>query len=496
MTGKSRHNDDSRADPQADPQADSGPDLGARDTIFAPASGRGPAGVAIIRVSGPGAAAALDALAGGAGPPRVAERRRLVHPQTAELLDHGLVLWFPGPASFTGEDVAEFHVHGGLAVVAAVAGALAAVPGLRLAEPGEFTRRAFENGKLDLTAAEGLADLVSAETEAQRKQALDQSGGALAALYDGWRARLMALLAHLEAGIDFAEDEVDPVAHGEIAAGLARLEAEMGSHLEDGHRGERLRDGLYVAVLGPPNAGKSTLVNALVRRQTSIVSEQAGTTRDVIEAHLDIGGYPVILADTAGLRADAEGVEGAGVALALERGRQADLKLMVLDLTAATEPATEQDGVAELVREQIDRETLVIFNKTDLVDGPRAEAEASAEKAAAGLEIGNLGFCAVSARDGGGLDVLLGKLGAAVSERLSGGPGAGSPVLTRQRHRTALEACQGALARCREACGSGAAPELVAEDLRLAVRALGRITGSVDVEDLLDIVFREFCIGK
>jgi tRNA modification GTPase len=396
--------------------------------------------------------------------PRHATLARLVDPGSGELLDRALVLWFPAPGSFTGEDVVEFHVHGSPAVIDGMLTALAGLPGCRLAEPGEFTRRAFENGRLDLSAAEGIADLIEAETAAQRRQALEQSGGGFARLTEGWAQRLTRLLAHLEAAIDFPEEELPADLIAALDTDVAALAAEITERLADGRRGERLRDGFAVALIGPPNSGKSSLLNALAGRDAAIVSATAGTTRDVIEVHLDLGGYPVILADTAGLRDEAGDIEAEGIRRALSRAESADITVLVLD-------GTDPDQKARFAP-LIDERTLVVWNKCDL----GVVAEPGAEDRL------------VSARTGQGLGDLVAELGRRAAARLAGPPA----IVTRARHRAALEECVAALMRAR---GAGL-PELIAEDLRLAVRALGRITGRVDVEDLLDVIFREFCIGK
>ena len=439
-------------------------------TIFAPATAPGRGGVAIVRVSGPLAGTALTALTGRPLPaPRMAAFVRLAVPDTGEFLDQGLVLWFPAPHSFTGEDVAEFHVHGGRAVIAGVIGALAGLPGLRIAEPGEFSRRGFENGKFDLTAAEAIADLVDADTAAQRRQALRQMEGELGRLYDGWRHRLTRALAHLEADIDFPDEDLPEGVAGMVRPELEALAQEIAAHLNDNRRGERLRDGIHIAILGAPNAGKSSLLNLLARREAAIVSERAGTTRDVVEVHLDLGGFPVVLADTAGLREAADEIESEGIRRALDRAANADLKLAVFDATSLPEVDAQTLGV-------VDDQTLVVLNKVD-------RAARLVE------EIGGSRAMHVSARTGEGLPELLLTLTSAVQERFEA---PSVPALTRARHREALEDCAASLQRAMVAV----LPELTAEDVRLASRALGRITGRVDVEDLLDVIFRDFCIGK
>ena len=441
------------------------------DTIYALSSAPGRAGVAVLRVSGPRAGGALAALAGKVPRPREATLARLKN-GGGETLDRALVLWFPAPASFTGEDVAEFHVHGGRAVVEGVLVALAAL-GLRIAEPGEFTRRAVENGKFDLTGAEALIDLIDAETEAQRRQALRQHEGALAALYDGWRARLLHALAWTEATIDFSDEELPEDAADRARAQAAEMLKEIQVHLDDAHRGELVREGLFITVIGQPNSGKSTLVNALARREVAIVSETAGTTREVIEVRLDLGGYAVTLADTAGLREAAESVEAEGVRRALARAEAADLVVLVLDGTAADPFA----GIPDAARAKA---SLTVWNKADV-----------------GFPVAREGL-AISARTGQGLPELIAVLTALAKDRLS--TASAAPLLSRARHREALQEAAAALARALDTPDTAtpelAAPELFSEDLRLALRALGRITGRVDVEELLDVVFRDFCIGK
>ncbi len=443
-------------------------------TIYALATAPGVAGIAIIRVSGPDAGKALEAMTGERVAPRFAKRVKITNPKTSEPIDDGLVLWFPGPASFTGEDVCELHVHGGHAVVQGVLEGLGGVSGLRLAEAGEFTRRAFENGKMDLTAAEGLADLVAAETAAQRKQALRQLDGELGRIYETWRERLLAALAHREANIDFSDEDLPDGIDSAANAELADIEQEIGAHLADNRRGERLRSGLLIAIIGPPNAGKSSLLNQLARRDAAIVSEVAGTTRDVIEVHLDLGGFPVIVADTAGLREGGEAIEAEGVRRAHAKAENADLRLAVFD--GATWPDTDPMTAA-----LVDDDTVVVVSKADL------------GVLAVPLEVGGQKALAISAQTGDGIDDLL----AAIDGRVHGMINApAAPALTRLRHRDALEECHAALGRFLGATERDKTPELAAEDLRLAARALGRITGRVDVDDVLDVIFRDFCIGK
>ncbi len=442
------------------------------ETIFALATAPGRAGIAVVRLSGPAAGAALAAMTGILPPPRRAQRVTVRNPDDGDIIDDGLALYFPAPASFTGEDVAELQLHGSRAVIAAVVEVLGRLPGLRPAEPGEFTRRAFFNGKLDLTAVEGLADLIAAETAAQRRQAVRQLGGELGRLYEGWRHRLLRALALVEADIDFPEEGLPMDLRAEAAREVETLAGEIAVHLADGQRGERLRDGVSVAILGPPNAGKSSLLNALARRDVAITAATAGTTRDVIEVALDLGGYPVVLADTAGLR-EAEGeIEAEGVKRARARAAASDLKLVLVDASDPTE--------AEAVRALLGPDAILIANKIDrLADhGPLAVDSLGAGPA-----------LRLSVATGAGLGELLRRLEAMIGERLAGG---GAPVISRARHRAALGEVGAALRRF----ASAILPELAAEDLRRAVQALGRITGRVDVEDLLDVIFREFCIGK
>jgi len=429
------------------------------ETIFALASGAGRAAVAVLRISGPESAALLAALCGAPPPPRRASLRRLAGPDGTPL-DRALVLWLPGPASYTGEDSAELHLHGGRAVIDAVADALAAL-GARPAEPGEFTRRAFLNGRMDLTEAEGIADLIDAETEAQRRQALRQTEGALAGTLRGWADRLRLLLAEQEALIDFPDEDLPPETEERVRGEIEALAAAMAARLADGRRGERLREGLTFVIAGAPNVGKSSLVNALAAREVAIVSPLPGTTRDALEARVALGGVPVTLVDTAGLREAGDAIEAEGVRRALVHARAADL---VIEVVVAGEAGGSGGGERDPAR-------LLVANKTDL---------------GGAVPVGALG---VSAATGQGLDALRDALAAraATLTRVEG-----PPPLTRSRHRAALIEAEERLRAARIAEW----PELRAEDLRLALRAIGRITGHVGVEDILDTLFARFCIGK
>lgn len=437
-------------------------------TIFALSSGRPPSAIAVVRVSGPQAGKVATALVGKTLLPRLATRA-LLRDVGQRPIDDAVVLWFPGPASATGEDVAEFHVHGGRAVLAALVAALAGFENVRAAEPGEFTRRAFENGKLDLTEAEGLDDLIHADTDRQRRQALRQLKGLLGDKARDWRARIIEASALIEAGIDFS-DEGDVPAEL-IAPALARIEAllaEIRQVLAAEGRSERLRDGLVVAIAGPPNVGKSTLMNQLARREVAIVSPHAGTTRDVIEVQLDLDGYPVTVIDTAGVRETDDPVEQEGIRRALARAADADL---VLWLTDSPEMMIRHEGAAPV---------WIVRNKIDLGVPGRPLAEGAGRPA---FEI--------SASRGDGVADLMEALVGFAQDYFGGGEGG---LIGRARQRALLEQTAASLARSIDVIGVG--EELAAEELRAAAHALGRLLGRVDVEDILDVIFREFCVGK
>ncbi len=432
-------------------------------TIFALSSAPGRAGVAVIRVSGPAARQTLEMMTGRLPEPRFAAFRTIKHPKTGDVLDRAVVVWFAAPKTETGEDIVEFQVHGSRAVITALLSALGEIAGCRLARPGEFARRAFENGKLDLAEIEGLADLIEAETEAQRRQALAQTSGSLSNLYDGWRTRLIEIAALVEAAIDFSDEgDVSASAFNEARKRAETLQKEIAAHLDDGHRGEILREGFRVALLGPPNAGKSSLLNALARREAAIVSAEAGTTRDVIEVRLDLAGLAVIVSDTAGIREASSDVEREGIRRSLAAARDADLVLWLAENPESIPPLN------------FSRETsLAIRSKQDLA-----------------LDSDFDGL-AVSAKTGAGIDQLIAEIAKRASEAVGS---ATEPALTRARHREALENTLDDIGAFLN--GPPGPVELRAEDVRRAAHALGRITGRVDVEDVLDQIFSRFCIGK
>lgn len=438
-------------------------------TIFALSSGQPPSAIALVRVSGPQAGKVLTALAGKLPSPRMAARA-LLRDLGQRPIDDAVVLWFPAPASATGEDVAEFHVHGGRAVLAALFATLSGFDDVRPAEPGEFTRRAFENGKLDLTEAEALDDLIHADTDRQRRQALRQLKGLLGDKARDWRAGIIEASALIEAGIDFS-DEGDVPAEL-IAPALAKVKAlltEIEEALAEQGRSERLRDGLVVAIAGPPNVGKSTLMNQLARREVAIVSPHAGTTRDVIEVQLDLDGYPVTVIDTAGIRETDDPVEQEGVRRARARAADADLVLWLADSSGAEEGQGGTTAPVWLVR-----------NKIDLDGADRPVAESSGGR-----------VFRISASRGDGLPELIAAMVGFAQIYFGSSEGG---LIGRARQRKLLQETAGALRRCVDVIEQG--EELAAEELRAAAYSLGRLLGRVDVEDVLDVIFREFCVGK
>lgn len=446
-------------------------------TIFALSSGRAPTAIAIIRLSGSQARVAVESLCGKIPAPRMAQFATLRN-ENREPIDEGVVLWFPGPHSVTGEDVAEFQVHGGRAVIAAMFEALGKIDGLRPAEPGEFTRRAFENGKLDLTEAEGLDDLIHADTDRQRRQALRQLKGLLGNHARDWREQIIKASALVEAAIDFSDEgDVPDDLIGPAKERVKQLLAEIENALAAGKRGERLRDGLVVAIAGAPNVGKSTLMNALARRDVAIVSPYAGTTRDIIEVHLDLDGYPVTLIDTAGIHDTSDPIEQEGIRRAKARAADADLIFWLVDGRAGE--ANINPSVVEwneAVPNDPDR-IWVIRNKLD-------DLMSSIVKTSDGQPI-----FSISAKNGRGLSELTDGLVRFASSHFDDE----ASLITRTRHRALLQETVNALGhglRMREE------PELIAEELRIAIHSLGRLIGRVDVEDILDSIFRDFCIGK
>lgn len=451
--------------------------MSTRPTIFALSSGRPPAAVALVRVCGPDARRALEQLIGRVPPPRRATLARVCDPNSGEVIDEALALWFPGPHSETGDDIAELQLHGGRAVIAAVLEALGGIGNCRPAEPGEFTRRAFDNGRLDLTQVESLADLIAAETPAQRRQAFRQLKGLIGDRSEAWRQQIIEALALVEARIDFS-DEAD-VPEGLVGPALhaaRQLRGAIAAALAGSERGERLRDGLVVAIAGPPNAGKSTLLNRLVRREAAIVSPFPGTTRDVIEVHLNLDGYPVTLLDTAGIHDSDDPVEQEGVRRARTRASAADLVLWVTDASAV---GLDRRGDDKNVNKSV---VWDVHNKADLL----------VDKLCINCEYPSVDSFSISAATGIGMEVLLGALSRYAADYFAA---AETSVVTRARHRRALEETVAALDRAL-AHGTDGGEELIAEELRSAATALGRLTGRVDVEDVLDVIFRDFCIGK
>ncbi|PQA74201.1 tRNA uridine-5-carboxymethylaminomethyl(34) synthesis GTPase MnmE [Brucella oryzae] len=435
-----------------------------QDTIFALSSGRLPSGVAVLRISGPKVRFVLETIIGTVPPPRYAAYK-LFRDRNGNPIDRGLVLFFPGPNSFTGEDCAEFHLHGGKAVVEKLLSEMGELPGCRIAEAGEFTRRAFSNGKMDLTIAEGLADLIAAETEGQRRLALQVASGAQRELYTEWRQRLLRARAFIEAELDFAdESDVPGSVSDQVWQSLTLLEREIENHIASGKRASMLRDGLHVVIVGAPNAGKSSLLNFLAGREVAIISEEAGTTRDLLEVKLDLGGIPVYVTDTAGLRETQSSVEKIGIERARARMADADLVLLLEDMSDPIE-VTPDETSAVLWK---------IGTKADLKSGPSD----------------NWSY-RISTKTGQGLNGLLNALQSFAEAQIGQIEDA---VPTRQRHINLLRSTVAEIDKAIN--GTNLPLELRAENMRLASQYLGRITGDVDVEEILDVIFSQFCIGK
>ncbi|MEM9331726.1 MAG: tRNA uridine-5-carboxymethylaminomethyl(34) synthesis GTPase MnmE [Pseudomonadota bacterium] len=432
------------------------------DTIVALSTGALPSGIAVVRISGSKTYDLLKLHGINAGSARVAALVSIKHSKTGVVLDKGICIHFPGPNSFTGEDSAELHLHGGKAVVGAVLETLTGVSDVRLAEPGEFSRRGFENGKFDLTEIEGLSDLISAETEAQRVLALGQAGGSLRLMYEGWRTRIIEMLAMMEAEIDFVDEDDVPEDAGDLGLDRVKsLASEIRKHLDDNQAGEIIRDGFRVAIMGPPNAGKSSLLNTLAKRDVAIVTDQAGTTRDVLDVHLNVAGYEVIVSDTAGIREAEDVVELEGIRRAKTREQEADMVIWLEHIDGSSVQDVEM---------QSDR-VLTLKSKDDVGSMPAGTS--------------------ISSTTGHGIEWLLGDIEHRINARVVGRE---LGIITRHRYRVGLEAC---VERLEEAVRFDRnALELSADALRSAGDALGRITGRIDVEDLLDVIFSEFCVGK
>ena len=442
-------------------------------TIYALSTGPGISGIAVVRVSGKEAAEVVKQLTGDDLPaPRVAVLKKLKNSNTNEMIDEGIVLWFPGPNSYTGEDLAEFHVHGSRAVVSALHSSISGIKNCRLAEPGEFTKLAFQNGKINLLKAEGIADLVSAETEIQRKQAVEIMSGKSSDKFTSWRAKLLKILAHVEAKIDFPDEDLPKDTLDEIQKTSNQVSKEIEKVLDDQKVGERIREGFKIAIVGPTNAGKSSLLNYLSKRDVAIVSEIAGTTRDVIETHLNLDGYPVVVSDTAGIRESKNEIEKKGIKLALNRAEDADLKLIIVDAKSV--------DFTSVLKELIDENAILVVNKSDLLVGNINN------------ELKKHDHILVSIKNNLNLDKLILKIKKKLENKFIS---YGDILITRERHRQHLEQCISHLKNFKNKNGSEDYDK-AAEDLRLATRHLGMIVGKVDVEEILGSIFNDFCIGK
>ncbi len=442
-------------------------------TIYALSTGPGISGIAVIRVSGKEATEVVKRLTGDDLPvPRVATLKKINYINTNNLIDEGVVIWFPGPNSYTGEDLAEFHVHGSRAVVSALHSSISGIKNCRLAEPGEFTKLAFQNGKINLLKAEGIADLVSAETEIQRKQAVEIMSGKSSDKFTSWRAKLLKILAHVEAKIDFPDEDLPKDILDEIQKTSNQVSKEIEKVLDDQKVGERIREGFKIAIVGPTNAGKSSLLNYLSKRDVAIVSEIAGTTRDVIETHLNLDGYPVVVSDTAGIRESKNEIEKKGIKLALNRAEDADLKLIIVDAKSV--------DFTSVLKELIDENAILVVNKSDLL------------VTNINNELKKHDHILVSIKNNLNLDKLILKIKKKLENKFIS---YGDILITRERHRQHLEQCISHLKNFKNKNGSEDYDK-AAEDLRLATRHLGMIVGKVDVEEILGSIFNDFCIGK
>ena len=442
-------------------------------TIYALSSGPGIAGIAVVRVSGKDTSKVIKLITGKDLPaPRVATLLKMNNINTNELIDEGLIIWFPGPQSYTGEDLVEFHVHGSRAVVTALHASISEIENCRLAEPGEFTKRAFQNEKINLIKAESIADLVSAETEIQRKQALAIMNGKSSDKFDSWREKLLKILSHIEAKIDFPDEDLPENIIFEIKKTSEQVSNEIKKILEDEKVGERIREGFKIAIVGPSNAGKSSLLNYLSKRDVAIVSEMAGTTRDVIETHLNLDGYPVVLSDTAGIRDSKDEIEKRGIKLALKRAEEADLRLLVVE--------PKNLDFTGFLKDLFDENSILVINKSDLLQKNLDE------------QIKKLEHVLISIIKNSNLDILIDKIKNKLKNKFISNE---DILITRERHRQHLKQCVDHLKNFSKK-NKNDDFDKAAEDLRLATRHLGMIVGKVDVEEILGSIFNDFCIGK
>ena len=442
-------------------------------TIYALSSGPGISGIAVIRVSGKDTSEVRKQITGEDLPsPRVATLKKFNKIDTNELIDEGVIIWFPGPNSYTGEDLAEFHVHGSRAVVSALHSSISKIKNCRLAEPGEFTKIAFQNGKINLLKAESIADLVSSETEIQRKQAIKIMSGKSSDQFNSWREKLLKILSHIEAKIDFPDEDLPKDILSEIQITSDQISSEIKKILDDQKVGERIREGFKIAIVGPINAGKSSLLNYLSKRDVAIVSEIAGTTRDVIETHLNLDGYPVVVSDTAGIRDSKNEIEKKGIKLALNRAEDADLKLVIID--------AKNVDFTGVLKDLVDENAILVVNKSDLLNGKLND------------KLKKYDHILISIKNNSNLDKLILKIKSKLENKFLSH---GDILITRERHRQHLKQCLTHLKNFKNKNGSEEFDK-AAEDLRLATRHLGMIVGKVDVEEILGSIFNDFCIGK